>query len=415
MTENIATEAPRSNARWFILSLIFAITVVNVVDRQTLSILAPVLRQVLHLSNEQYGRIVSALQFGLMSGEFPMGLLMDRWGARLGVSVAVLWWSTATGAQIFARNGLQFGLIRYWMGTGECGNYSGGMKTVMRLFARKERTLAIGIFNGGSVIGATVAPPLIVFLMQHYGFRTAFLVPAILGFLWVPVWWLAYGKEPKEPPVKQEDKVSSWAMLRESSSWAVMGCRFFIGPVMQFYWYWIPSYLVNARHMSMSQIGVLGWIPFLMGAVGGVVGGWAAGLLQNRGFSTLNVRRITMYVSSVVCLTSLLVPYISHAGAAIVMIGVAILADNFLSANMFAAVTDLFPDNQVGRATGLTGIAGGLSGLMFPLLTGWTVDHFSYTPVFLMVAFMPLAGTLALFALGRKYRNLDQTSPQAIA
>jgi ACS family hexuronate transporter-like MFS transporter len=340
---------------------------------------------------------------------------MDRVGARLGLSLAVLWWSTATGAQIFARNGLQFGLIRYWMGTGECGNYSGGMKTVMRLFARKERTLAIGIFNGGSVIGSTIALPLIVFLMQHYGLRAAFLVPAILGFLWVPMWWLAYGKEPKEPPVKKEDKVSSWAMLRQSSSWAVMACRFFIGPVMQFYWYWIPSYLVNVRHMSMSQIGFLGWIPFLMGAIGGVAGGWAAGRLQHRGFSTLNVRRITMYVSSVVCIASLFVPYINHAGAAIIMIGVAILADNFLSANMFAAVTDLFPDNQVGRATGLTGIAGGLSGLMFPLLTGWTVDHHSYTPVFLMVAFMPLIGTIALFAIGRKYRKLDHASPPAIA
>lgn len=410
--EDAAPEAHRSRRRWLILSLIFTITVINFVDRQTLSVLAPVLRKALSLSNEQYGRIVSALQFGMMSGEFPMGYLMDRWGARLGLSAAVLWWSTATGAQVFARTGLQFGFIRFWMGTGECGNYSGGMKTVTRLFGRKDRTLAIGIFNSGSMIGATLAPPLIVFLMQRYGFQAAFLVPAIAGILWVPLWWLAYGKEPKEPVAPETTKASLRSMLGESSSWAVMACRFFIGPVMQFYWYWIPSYLVGVRHMSMTQIGMLAWIPFFLGDLGGVAGGWTAGLLQRRGMSLLNVRRITMYGSSLLCITSLIVPYMSHVGAAIMMIGVAILADNFLSANMFASVTDLFPDRQVGRATGLTGISAGLSGLLFPLLTGWTVDHVSYTPVFLMVAFMPLIGTAALFAIGRKYRRLTPPHPQ---
>ena len=403
---SMAAPGPDSRRRWVVLSLIFLITVINFVDRQTLSVLAPVLRAAFHLSNAEYGRIVSALQFGMMSGEFPMGYLMDRWGARLGLSVAVLWWSTATGAQVFARTGVQFGVTRFWMGTGECGNYSGGMKTVTRLFGQKERTLAVGIFNSGSMIGATIAPPLIVYLMQRYGFRTAFLVPALAGFVWVPVWWMVYGKEPKVAGGEGAERVSLVTMLRDSSTWAVMLSRFFIGPVMQFYWYWIPSYLFSVRHMSMVQIGVLGWIPFFLGDTGGIAGGWVAGKLQQRGMSILNVRRWTMYCSSLVCLTSLMVPYMNHAGTALVMIGVAIMADNFLSANMFAAVSDLFPDREVGRATGLTGVAGGLSGLLFPLLTGTLVDKVSYTPVFVLVAIMPLAGTVALFAAGRKYRRM---------
>ena len=406
--EEMSMAAPTTDnrRRWVVLSLIFLITVINFVDRQTLSVLAPVLRTAFHLSNAEYGRIVSALQFGMMSGEFPMGYLMDRWGARLGLSVAVLWWSTATGAQVFARTGVQFGVTRFWMGTGECGNYSGGMKTVTRLFGQKERTLAVGIFNSGSMIGATIAPPLIVYLMQRYGFRTAFLVPALAGFVWVPVWWMVYGREPKVAAGEGAERVSLVTMLRDSSTWAVMLSRFFIGPVMQFYWYWIPSYLFSVRHMSMVQIGVLGWIPFFLGDTGGIAGGWVAGKLQQRGMPILQVRRWTMYCSSLVCLTSLMVPYMNHAGAALMMIGVAIMADNFLSANMFAAVSDLFPDREVGRATGLTGVAGGLSGLLFPLLTGTLVDKVSYTPVFVLVAIMPLVGTVALFAAGRKYRLL---------
>src|SRR5580704_16840761 len=116
-------------ARWIVLTLLLAITIINFIDRQTVSVLAPVLRQMLHLSNEQYGRIVAAFQFGMMSGEFPMGWLMDRWGVRFGLAGAVVWWSIATGTQSFTRSGLQLGLTRFWMGTGESGNYSGGIKT----------------------------------------------------------------------------------------------------------------------------------------------------------------------------------------------------------------------------------------------------------------------------------------------
>ena len=185
-----------------------------------------------------------------------------------------------------------------------------------------------------------------------------------------------------------------------------MLCRFFIGPVMQFYWYWIPSYLYGVRHLSLTQIGIVGWLPFFLGDAGGVAGGWVAGWLHKRGVKTRNVRRITMYSSSLLCVASLAVPYVASVSAAFLLIGIAVMADNFLSANMFGAVTDLFPEQTVGRATGLTGVAGGLSGLLFPLLTGIIIDHQSYAPVFLMVAFMPLLGTISLFTIGKKYRTL---------
>lgn len=402
-----ASAAPDEAAHrrpWLILGLLFLLTVILFIARQALSVMAPVLRTVFHLSNEEYGRIVSALGFGMMTGEFPVGALMDRLGSRLGLTLAVAWWSAATGSLALAGSGVSLGISQFWKGTGECGAYSGGIKTLTRLFKKKDRTLAIGIFNGGSVIGATIAPPLIVFLLQHYGFRTAFLIPTLAGFLWIPLWWLLYKREPKADPATAPPSVSMRQMLGNSSSWAVMLCRFFIGPVMQFYWYWTPSYLFSARHMSMTEIGVVGWIPFLMGDVGGVAGGWVAGILLRRGMSVRNARRLSMYGSALFCITSLAVPYMRHTFGAMVMICTAIAADNFLSAHMFAAVTDLFPDQQVGRATGLTGIAGGLSGMILPLLTGFLIDRVSYQPVFALVAFMPLIGTFALFAVGRQYR-----------
>lgn len=399
-----AEKPGHARARWIVLALLLAITIINFIDRQTVSVLAPVLRQMLHLSNEQYGRIVAAFQFGMMSGEFPMGWLMDRWGVRFGLAGAVLWWSLATGAQSVTRSGLQLGITRFWMGTGECGNYSGGMKAIFRLFAPGQRTLAIGIFNSGSMIGATIAPPLVVYLAQHYGFRIAFLLPASLGILWVPLWMFFYRDVRAEKSMRAET-VSLGALLGQSSAWAVMLCRFFIGPVMQFYWYWIPSYLYSVRHLTLMQVGFLGWIPFFLGDTGGVAGGWAAGFLLRRGLSVYTVRRITMYLSAALCVSSLAVPYLRNTAVVFIAIGIAVMADNFLSANMFGAVTDLFPDHTVGRATGLTGVAGGLSGLLFPLLTGYLVDRVSYAPVFMMVAFMPLIGTALLFIVGKQYRK----------
>jgi ACS family hexuronate transporter-like MFS transporter len=115
-----------------------------------------------------------------------------------------------------------------------------------------------------------------------------------------------------------------------------------------------------------------------------------------------------MYASSVLCMASMLVPLQHFVTAAIMLIGVAIFADNFVSANMFGVVTDLFPEEQVGRATGLTGVAGGLSGLLFPLLTGWVVDRGSYAPVFMMVGIMPLIGSIAVFLISQRYRHWDR-------
>ena len=407
---NLQVDDTRGRRRWIILSLLLFITIINFIDRQTVSVLAPVLRQQLHLSNVQYGRVVAAFQFGMMSGEFPMGWLMDTWGVRLGLGGAVLWWSLATAAQSMTRSGVQLGLARYWMGTGESGNYSGGVKTIFRIFNRSERTLAIGIFNTGSMVGATIAPPLVVFLAQRYGFRAAFLVPASLGLLWVP-FWIMNVRGPRASQRKHSQAVSIRALLSNSSAWAVMLCRFFIGPVMQFYWYWIPSYLFEARHLTLTQVGFLSWIPFLLGDAGGILGGWCAGRLHRRGHSTYNVRRFTMFSSAALCAVSLAVPFLQSTASAFVAIGLAMLADNFLSANMFGAVTDLFTDDSVGRATGLTGVAGGMSGLLFPLLTGYLVDRYSYTPVFVLIAFMPIAGASLLFLLGRHYCNSELSSP----
>lgn len=409
--QEAAVEAPmasddmeRSSRRWIVLALLCTITVINFIDRQTVSVLAPVIKAAFHLSNSAYGSIVSAFQFGMMSGELPMGWLMDRWGCRLGLFAAVFWWSAATGTQAFVRSGPQLGGAFFWMGTGECGNISGGIKAIFQQFSRAERTLAIGIFNGGSVIGSVIAAPFIVFLMERYGFRTAFLVPAALGAVWALFWWILYRGPSTKEGNKNRPLIPFRAILPQRSAWAVMLCRFFVGPVIQFYWFWLPSYLYSVKHLSLMSIGAVSWIPYFLGSGGGIAAGWAANWLSKRGHTVYDMRRISMFASSALCLASLLVPLFHSVSIALTIMSVAIFGHYFVSAHMYGTITDLFPENAAGRVTGLTGVAGGVSGFLFPLLTGMLVDRISYAPVFLLAALMPLAGTLALFALAKKER-----------
>jgi ACS family hexuronate transporter-like MFS transporter len=265
-------------------------------------------------------------------------------------------------------------------------------------FPKTERAFAIGIFNSGSMIGSIVAPPLVVFLASRFGFRWAFAGPALLAAIWVPL-WLRYYRRGNSDTAPQQ--YSSRELLHYRQAWAIMICRLLVGPIMQFYWYWMPDYLYTERGFSLMQIGAFSWIPFLMGDFGSLSGGWISGWLIRLNYSLSNARKITMYAGGVLCLTSFAVYFAPSAAICLAVIGVVLFGHTFLSANMFAAVPDMFPDSAVARVTGLHGMCGGLSGFLFPLLTGYLIDRFSYAPVFALAAIMPLAGVVALFQISR--------------
>ncbi len=408
--------------RWWVMALLLCITIINFVDRQSLSIVAPLLRESLKLSNTDYGIIVAAFQMGMMMGEFPMGSLMDRFGVKFGFTLAVSWWSLANALHAVARTMLHFSVLRFWLGTGECGNFSGGMKTVSEWFPVRERALAIGIFNGGSMIGSIIAPPLLVVLTLKFGWHAAFLLPSALGFVWVFAWRKWYRSPEDHPSMSAVERAyiidgresttdqpapSNRELLKLRQTWALMGCRMLVGPVVQFYIYWLPEYLYRQRGLSLKEIGLFAWVPFLFGDIGSIGGGWLAGRLLRRGFSVTDTRRITMGIGAVCCLLSFAVVGARTIPVALAGICFVLLGHTFLSANMFAAISDVFPTSAVGRVTALTGIAGGLSGMIFPLLTGILVDHFSYLPVFSLAAVMPMAGSILLFAMVRSLRQVS--------
>ncbi len=412
--------------RWIILALLFIVTVINFVDRQALSVLAPIIRDTFQLSNTQYGTIVSWFQLGMVVGEFPMGWLMDRVGVRLGLAGAVVWWSIGNALHATAGSLWSFRLFRFWLGTGECANYSGGNKVVAQWFPVRERALAIGIFNSASMIGSFIAPFIVIPIATRYGWRMGFLVPSVLGMFWVIAWWAVYRSPGEHPRLSRAEadyiaagRSSTSAaevptnrqLLRLKQTWGLMLCRFWVGPVVQFYIYWMPNYFRDVRHLSVANSSYFNSVTFLFGDIGSIGGGLAAGWLITRGLSVNNARKSTMLTGAALCLLSVAVPLLNSIPLAIAAISIVLLGHTFLSANMFATVSDVFPESAVARVTGLTGVASGLSGIFFPYLTGVLVDRYSYLPVFFMAAVMPLIGVLTLLATVDRYRPVAFTSP----
>jgi ACS family hexuronate transporter-like MFS transporter len=403
--------------RWWVLLMLFGAITLNILDRQVLSLVAPLLRDQFHFSNTQYGMIVFAFLFGLTLGQVPIGLLMDRKGARFGFSLIVVWWSIANMLHALAGSVLQFGFLRFLLGLGECGTYSGSVKVISQWFPARERALAGGIFASGSLLGSIAAPPLIVYLAIHYGWRTAFLLPSTVGLLWIIPWLLIYWEPWRHPRIGADARAAAKEQIAKQHApekgdrlrlllaqpvvWGVVLMRALGGPVTHFYWYWLPEYLKRERALSMEMIGLLAWLPFFFGGAGGIAGGWFSSALLRRGWSVNRARKTAFGVSVALCLFAVAVPLVPGAGWAVALICVASAGINAYSATFIGLLTDLFPERILAKVSGLTGIGDGSVSMVLMLVTGIVVDRFSYLPIFIAAGLMPVLGLTALLSLIR--------------
>jgi ACS family hexuronate transporter-like MFS transporter len=401
--------------RWWVLLLLFAAITINILDRQVLSLVAPVLRDELGLSNTEYGAIVFCFLLGMTIGQIPVGMMIDRIGARLGFSLIIVWWSIANMLHAAARSMMQFSVLRFLMGLGECGSYSGGVKAISQWFPTRERALAGGIFNSGTLIGAIIAPPLVVFLTLKFGWHSAFLLPSGLGLLWILPWLRTYWEPWRHPRLTEEERRTAEAarpaknlgqtevrilpLLGVSAVWGVILMRTLGGPVTHFYWYWLPEYLKRERVMSLEMIGMFAWLPFFSGGLGNVGGGWFSSWLIRRGWTLDRARKAAFLLAVALCLVAVFVPAAPNAAWALLLICLASLGINAFAANLIGLLTDLFPEQLLARISGLTGVGDGTMGMITMLATGIVVDHFSYLPVFIAAGVLPLLALAALFIL----------------
>ena len=253
------TSRPIPQLRWWIAGLLCASTIINYINRQTLSLLAPFLKIQYHWTNADYAAIVIAFRLAYALGQSPSGRLMDRIGARKGLSLTVAWYSIVSMFTSLARGFWSFAGLRFLLGTGESGNWPGAVKVVAEWFPRQERALATAFFDSGSSLGAAIAPFIVLGIYFRWGWRPAFVIPGVLGFLWILCWrWLyhppqihprlsveereliAASPDDESFDVHRTEKTSWIGLLKLRQTWGVVVAKSFTDPVWFFVADWFP-------------------------------------------------------------------------------------------------------------------------------------------------------------------------------
>lgn len=394
--------------RWVIIALIFSGTLINYIDRQTVSVLAPVLCKDLHLSNTQYGAIGSFFLFTYALSMWLWGGVFDRIGNRLGYAFAISIWSIAEIAHTTVRGLGSLSLVRGLLGLGEAGNWPGATRTVAAWFTPRQRALGMGIANAGASIGPALAPPLIIALQLAYGWRVTFAAAGLLGFLWLIIWLPLYPKEAKIIIIVPQEAAVPWRTLfSHRAMWGIVIARFLGDPIWWLYLNWLPKYLSDVRHFSLQQIGAFAWVPFLFAAAGALFGGWFSGFLIDRGLSVNAARKIAITFATLLLPAGIIGAWSNSPYVALAWFSVTLFGFQFWVSNVQTLASDFFPVGAVGSIAGFSGTAAGLGAMILTFLTGWVVDHFSYTPMLITAGILGPASTLALFILSGKIRKID--------
>jgi len=385
--------------RWVMIGLVFLATVINYLDRQALSVAAPVIIEQFHLSNVEYSRIIFAfmLAYTVMNG--VSGPMVDRLGTKLGYAVCIAWWSIAAMLHSLARGAFSFGAFRFLLGMGEAGNWPAAVKVVAEWFSPKERALASGIFNSGSAIGAVVAPPIVAWIILKSGWQSAFLMVGGAGLIWLAIWVVVYHTPANAQAGISRRPVPLWNLLRSRWVRQFTASKIFSDPAWYFYIFWFPQYLKSARGFDIAAVGKFAWIPFLTAGAGNLLGGACAAALLSRGIGVTWARKISVLLFAALMTSAIPAVLVSNVFVSIGLISIATLGYTGALANMLAMPADRFPGKTVGSVWGIASMGAGFGGMVFSLLTGWVVDHYSYVPVFVGFGILPLMAAAIIWRL----------------
>jgi MFS transporter, ACS family, aldohexuronate transporter len=393
--------------RWSVCGLLFFAATVNYVDRQVIGILKPTLQGLYQWSETDYANIVFAFSTAYAIGLLVSGRLVDRLGARKGLSLAVIVWSFAAMGHALARSVIGFGVARFALGLGESGAFPASIKTVAEWFPKRERALATGIFNSGTNIGAVVAPLVVPWLTIAYGWQWAFVATGALGFLWVLVWLASYTSPRKHRRVSraelahiESDPVETgtpprWsALFTHRQTWAFAIGKLLTDPIWWLYLYWVPDFLHKNHGLSLMQIGPPLVTIYLLADVGSIGGGWLSSRLIKRNWSINAGRKAAMLVCALAVIPIMFASKVTGLWTAVGLIGLAAAAHQGWSANLFTLASDMFPRHAVGSVVGIGGMAGAIGGMVIAKVVGYVLDWTgSYFPVFI------IAGSAYLVAL----------------
>ena len=391
---------PPQALRWWIAALLFGSTVINYMDRQNLSILARTIQNDLNITDIQYSYVVQAFLLAYTITYVIAGRLTDWLGTRLSMAAFVAWWSVADMLTSLSRSAFSLGCFRFLLGIGEPGNYTAAPKAVSEWFPPKERGLVIGLYTAGATLGATLAPPLVALVAGRFGWRYAFVCTGSLGLIWLIPWLMVY-RTPKETFAAEPQDVapsgSPWReILNRRETWLLLFARLITDPVWYFLLFWFPKYLNDSRHLSLSDTGKIAWLVYLAADLGCLCAGFYTGHLIKKGASPASSRVRMMTISAMLLPLSPLVAYAPTPLLAVLVAGIAAFAHLSWQTSLSTLIVDLYPKRLMGTVFGLVAAGSGLGGMLSTNLVGRVVTNFSYTPIFIAMAFLHPIGWLLI-------------------
>lgn len=440
------TDAPRprvGNYRWIICALLFAATTINYVDRSVLGVLEPTLRDEIGWTDKQYGDINAAFTLAYAIGFLFAGWIMDRLGTRWGYSIALFLWSIAAAAHAFAKTPLQFGIARFALGLGEAGNFPAAIKTVAEWFPKRERAFATGIFNGGSNVGAILAPAIVPWIVLNWNWQAAFVATGLAGLAWLFFWIPLYRRPQEHPslsaielahiesdPPDPATKIPWAALLPYRQTWAFAIGKFLTDAIWWFYLFWFAPFLNASFGINIKTIGPPMIFVYLLADVGSIMGGWQSSRLLARGWTANAARKTAMLTCAVLVIPVVMAPLVKpgpwfsipmpwvesgryvvdYYWIAVLLVGIAASAHQGFSANLFTLTSDMFPRNAVGSVVGIGGFAGAMGGFLMNLGAGRLKE---YTGNY--ITMFAIAGSAYLVALLIIHLLVPRLEPVTIA
>jgi ACS family hexuronate transporter-like MFS transporter len=386
--------------KWHIAVLIACAISISYFDRQTLSVAIAAIQRDIPISNTRFSELQAAFLIAYAFLYALGGKLIDKLGTRTGFLIIMLWWSLACASHGLALN---FGMLlasRLLLGIGEGGGFPAATRAVQEWFEAGERSLAMGIMNAGTAVGAVIAPPLIALILSFTQWRWVFFLSGAIGLLWTIWWWRTYSTPPSAS-LSQPAGTPRWTeLLRSREVRGLMTAKFLSDAAWYFYLFWLPKYLYDARGFDIKQVGSSAWVPYAASGVGCLVAGWYSGWLLRRGHSLNFSRKFVLGLCAAVMPSILLVSHVPVV-LALALFSLAFFGQQGWSTLIMVLPADLFPNSVVGSVAGLVGFGGAMGGVVFGFAVGYLLDHgFGYATVFGAVStFHVLAFLIVLFTV----------------
>jgi ACS family hexuronate transporter-like MFS transporter len=406
------------------VALLFLVAMVNNLDRQALSVLAPSLRERLGFGPIEYSYVVTAFLAAYTLGYAFCGPVLDRVGVKVGLAVALAFWSLSGMLHAAATGWVSLAIFRFMLGLGESFNSPAGVKAIADWIPPRERGLSMAVFSNGNIFGAILAPPLVSFLAIHFGWRWGFIVTGAMGLALLVMWWRHYRSPDQDSqltPVERDylaqhrdvaasaaKSVSMWALLAQPICVGFFVARFVTDPIVYFFSFWLPDYLTHARGFTLAMIGLVGWLPFLASDVGGPGGGALSDWLVRRGWASRQARQTLMLVAACLMPLANVAVRTESAWLAVGLIAMLLAAQSCWMANQLALISESVPRESVASLLALSALGGSLGGMLSTLGTGRVIAAYGYVPVFTVLSSLhPIAyGVLFLTLQAQNRRQL---------